>query len=170
LLDKPVLTTGQVLALQAAKLTDWYGKNEKAIYSLVLVVYNDFYNIQPTVLKAVYSRLLSEAVRNGLGYYFEAGISSLGVHPRSENGYSRGLQDHFNDVQLTKNFNWQMYQGRSLPNQDKTEALLQDFYDYIIVRAIERGIDSDRTNPQSLNKAELLANKVNKREIDLERL
>ena len=79
----------------------------------------------------------------------------------TSNGYSKGLQDHFNYTQVIKNFNWQMYWGNLLPNQSGIDRLLETFYSFLINEAINRGIDTDRTNAVKLGQYEALVKAVN---------
>ncbi len=162
MLDKPTLKPADIFALNDTKLINWYDKNEDSIYALVVVQYNDFYSYWQHVRQVLPAGgTLTDAVRNGLDFYFGAGISSQGVQPTNNNMYSRALLEHLNDMHVTKTFNWQMYWAGLLPNQGAIEKLLTTFYNYIIVKAIDRGIENDRSSPQSVQKYTVMVQKVN---------
>ena len=127
LLQKPHLSSAEYRALQDTKLIDWYEKNRDALFALVVSIYSDFYRFWPTISRAMPAgSTLTDAVRNAIGYYFGAGTSSVGAGPAKENMYSRALQDHINDANLVKNFNWQMYWGRLGRNQGARRAVLAE--------------------------------------------
>ena len=158
-LTPPVLRINDTLAVKDAKLDVWYANNTDALYALTLTQYNDVYNNQKFVLKAVPTRTLEEALRNFINAYFAPGTPSVGN--ANCNGYSKGLQDHFIDIKITKNFNWQMYWAGLLPNQSGIDKLLEVFYNFMIGEAVSQGIDGDRTNAIKVGRAEQLVKDVN---------
>jgi|SRR5687767_7896892 len=159
-LSRSTLSVGDIAALQNAKLDQWYAKNADALYALTVVVYDDLYKYQGIVVKVVPSHTVEEALRTYLNGYFSVGVSSVNSKMTS-NGYSKGLQDHFDYTQVIKNFNWQMYWGNLLPNQSGIDRLLETFYSFLINEAINRGIETDRTNAVKLGQYDTLVKAVN---------
>ena len=158
-LTAPLLSISDTLAIKNAKLDLWYAKNTAALYALTLTQYNDLYQNQRIALKFVPTGRLEEALRVFLNAYFAVGTPSVGN--ANSNGYSKGLQDHFLDINLTKNFNWQMYWAGLFPNQSGIDKLLEVFYNYLIGQAVTQGIEGDRTNLTKLGQAEQLVRDVN---------
>ena len=160
-LSKPTITVGDIAALQNAKLDQWYAKNSDALYALTIALYDDVYKYQRIVVHVVPSHTIEEALRNFLNSYFSVGVSSVSHAKTTNNGYSKGLQDHFSYTQSLKNFNWQMYWAGLLPGQAGIDKLLETFYNFLINEAIDRGMETERTNATKLGQYEALVKAVN---------
>jgi hypothetical protein len=158
-LTAPPLSLSDGLAIKDAKLDAWYAKNADALYALTLSLYYDLYSYQKYVLRAVPSGTIEEGLRLFLNAYFSVGTPSVGT--AKCNGYSKGLQEHFLDIKITKNFNWQMYWAGLYPNQSGIDKLLEVFYNYMIGDAVSRGIDNDLSNSVKFGRAERLVDEVN---------
>lgn len=152
---------GDISALQTAKLDQWYAKNADELYALTVTLYDDIYKYQRIVVRVVPSHTMEEALRNFLNSYFSVGVSSVSHANATNNGYSKGLQDHFNFTQSLKNFNWQMYWAGLLPGQAGIDKLLETFYNLLISEAFDRGMETDRANPTKLGQFEALVKAVN---------
>jgi hypothetical protein len=160
-LNKPSLTFSDNTAIQNAKLDKWYIKNDDALYALTVVLYDDLYKYQGLVIKLVPSHTLEEALRICLNGYLAVGVSSLSHTSANSNGFSQGLQDHFNYTQFIKSFRWQTYWAGLLPNQSAIDKLLEVFYNLMICEAVDRGIETDRTNTVRLGQYSALVKAVN---------
>jgi hypothetical protein len=160
-LTKPSLTGSDNAAIQTAKLDQWYIKNADALYALTVVQYDDLYKYQGIAIRLVPSHTVEEALRIFLNSYFSVGVSSVSHTTANSNGFSKGLQDHFYYTQFIKTFNWQMYWGGLLPNQSAIDKLLEVFYNVMICEAVDRGIETDRTNAGKLGQYDALVKAVN---------